>query len=176
MLSKRKLVENYKELVNYQIIKDSSQPKFANSYMEKAFHNLEVAGILDLVSRGELEGIKPGKRYYDWVIITSYYSMYMASTAAIAKQKLKSTSHKATTIALEYWYCVERNLLNTKRIKKVQEAGFSREDIISMNKAMKGREAVQYTISEKHNEKLAKDILYNAKIFVNKINIMLKEE
>ncbi|MBN1232085.1 MAG: HEPN domain-containing protein [Candidatus Coatesbacteria bacterium] len=175
MLSRREIKEAYQKcLKEYSVRKQDSEKKFVNNYLEKAMHNLELAGVLDLLSRDEEAkkaiGISSKSNYYDWIIITSYYSMYLAATTALAKIGIKSTTHGATIIALEYHYCIEKNLLARKYIQMIEEASFGREDVEKLDQAMKGRISVQYTVSKSYGDNEAKRMLKDAKEFVNKIS------
>jgi len=175
MLSKNELKEKYESLLNeYTIRKDNNEKKFAEGYMDKALHNLELAGVLEIISRNEdkkkvLE-IPLDREYFDWIIIVSYYAMYLAATSALAKIALKSTTHGATITALEYWYCLKKNLLERRYIEMIENAHFGREDIQKIDDAMRGRVAVQYTVSRRYGDNEAKRILKDAKEFVNKIS------
>src|SRR3989338_3704320 len=115
MLSKAELNERYEKcLRKFTIRKDANEKKFSDSYLAKALHNLELAGVLDILSLSKDDDkkralvnvieISPTSQYFDWVIITSYYSMYLAATAALSKIGIKSSAHGSTIIALEYWY------------------------------------------------------------------------
>ncbi len=175
LLSKNELKEKYEESISeYNIYKQNDEKKFSEGYMDKALHNLELAGILDIISRNEdkkrILEIPASKEYFDWIIIASYYAMYLAATSALAKMGLKSKDHGATVIALEYLYCVRKNLLERKYIEMIENANFGREDIQKIDSAMKGRVAVQYTISRRYGDNEAKRILKDAREFVNKIH------
>lgn len=179
MLTKNELKEKYEYfLKEHMIHRENDEKKFADGYMDKAFHNLELAGILDIISRNEDKkkflDIPIYKEYFDWIIITSYYAMYLAATSALAKLGLKSKDHGVTVIALEYWYCIKKNLLERKYIEMIENAHFGREDIQKIDDAMKGRVAVQYTISRRYGDNEAKRILKDAKEFVNKISEIIK--
>ncbi|MCK5283747.1 MAG: HEPN domain-containing protein [Nanoarchaeota archaeon] len=175
MLSKAELKEAYEEnLKSFMIRNDKNQEKFSLSYLKKARHNLEVAGILNILSRDEekrkLMGIPASSNYHDWIIISSYYAMYLAATSALAKLGLKCTTHGSTIIGLEYRYCVKKNLLSRKYIEMIEDANFGREDVQKLDGAMKERISVQYTITDKYGDKEAKRTLSDAKEFVNKIS------
>ena len=179
MLSKRELKESYEEcLKKFTIRSISDEKRFVGEYFEKALHNLELAGLLDLLSRDNEKKkaiqISPNSQYFDWIIITSYYAMYLAATSALAKVGLKCTTHGSTVIALEYVYCVEKNLLDRKHIAMIENAKFGREDIQKIDEAMKGRTAVQYTISKKYGDVEAKRTLKNAREFINKLDEISK--
>jgi uncharacterized protein (UPF0332 family) len=175
MLSKAELKEAYEEnLKSYSIRQDKSQETFSPNYLMKARHNIEVASVLDSLSRNEekrkLMEIPPKSDYYDWIIISSYYAMYLAATSALAKLGLKCTTHGSTILALEYRYCIQKNLLNRKYIQMIENASFGRDDVQKLDSAMKDRISVQYTITDKYGDKEAKRILRDAKEFVNKIS------
>lgn len=175
MLSKRELKEKYENLQKeFTIRREKDQKKFADSYLDKALHNLEVAGVLDILTTDDGAkksiGISTKSNYSDWIIITAYYSMYLAATSALARLGLKCSTHGATIIALEYRYCIERNLLDRKYIEMIQTAHFGREDVQKLDQAMYGRISVQYTISKRYGDNEAKRILKDAKEFVNKIS------
>ncbi|MBU0457425.1 MAG: hypothetical protein KKD75_04750 [Nanoarchaeota archaeon] len=116
MISKRELKEEYEKLIKeYSLRIDSNETKFADSYLEKALHNLELAGVLELLSKNdEIKkniGISTKSEYHDWIIITSYYAMYLAATSALAKLGIKSSTHRSSIIALEYRYCIEKKFV-----------------------------------------------------------------
>lgn len=180
MLPKRKVKEFYEKNINeFQIRIEKNEIRFYNSYLNKAYHNLEVAGILALLSDNpenkKALGIDSKELYFDWIIITSYYAMYMAATAAVAKLGLKATTHGATISALEYRYCVDMKLLHSKYVDMIRDVGFDREDVHKLDQAMKGRIAVQYTVTAKYGQRDAKKVLEDAKEFVNKINDIISE-
>ncbi len=175
MLSKDELNERYEEcLREFTIRKDADEKKFSEGYLAKASHNLELAGVLDILSRNDDKKraieIPPSSQYFDWVIITSYYSMYLAATAALSKIGIRSTSHGSTITALEYWYCFKKNLLERKYIQMIEGANFGKDDIQKIDDAMKGRISVQYTVSKRYGENESKRILKDAREFVNKIS------
>ena len=180
MLSKRELKEKYEELFktpSFALRADFDQKKFSEAYLKKARHNLELAGLLDLLSRDSEKKnavqIAPTSQYFDWIIISSYYAMYLAATSALAKIGLKSADHDATIIALEHNYCNEKNLLGRKHIEMIENAKFGREDVQKMDDARKSRTSVQYTVSERYGDSEAKKSLKDAKEFVNKISEIL---
>ena len=179
MLSKAELNERYESYIKKFIIRrDINEKKFSDSYLAKALHNIELAGVLDILSRDDDKKraieISPTSQYFDWIIITSYYAMYLAATAALARIGIKSKDHGSTIISLEYWYCFKKNLLERKYIQMIENANFGNEDIQKIDDARKGRINVQYTISKKYGENEAKRILKEAREFVNKISEIIR--
>ncbi len=178
-LSKKELKNEYKRLIKeYALRIDSNEERFAQGYLRKALHNLELAGVLDLLSKdNEIKktlGISFKSEYHDWIIISSYYAMYLAATSALAKAGIKSSTHRSTIIALEYYYCLEKNLLQRKYISMIENASFGREDIQKLDQALKGRVSVQYTLSRRYGIKEAKRILRDAREFVNKLSEIIQ--
>ncbi len=49
----------------------------------------------------------------EWIVVTSYYAMYMAALVLIAKIGLKSKNHSATITAIEEYF-VKKNHLTKK--------------------------------------------------------------
>ena len=179
MLSKAELNKKYEKcLREFTIRRDANEKKFSEGYLAKALHNLELAGVLDILSRNDDKKqaveIPLKSQYFDWIIIASYYSMYLAATAALSKIEIKSTSHGSTIIALEYWYSFKKNMLERKYIQMIENANFGKEDIQKIDDAMKGRISVQYTVSKKYGENEAKRILKDAREFVNKLTEIIK--
>ncbi|MBS3127300.1 HEPN domain-containing protein [Candidatus Woesearchaeota archaeon] len=179
IISKKELKEEYEQLIKeYSLRIDSNEKKFANNYLMKALHNLELAGVLDLLSKDDeikkTVGISTKSEYHDWVIITSYYAMYLAATSALAKLGIKSSTHRSSIIALEYRYCIEKNLLDRKYIDMIENASFGRDDIQKLDQALRGRVSVQYTVSQRYGINEAKRILKDAKEFVNKLSEMIQ--
>ena len=97
--------------------------------MEKARKNLITASILSEIEKNKEvrkllkipEDYSPG----EWVVITAYYSMYMASVAVLASVGLKSKNHDATILALEELF-VKKGLLEKDILKMIK--GILRED------------------------------------------------
>ncbi len=172
----RKKYEKYRE--KSKIIEDTNEKKFSEGYLAKALHNLELAGVLDILSRdGDKKRaieIPPSSQYFDWIIITSYYSMYLAATAALSKIGIKSKEHNSTIIALEYWYCFKKNLLEKKYIRMIENVNFGDDDMQKIDNAKKGRISVQYTISKSYGESESQRILKDAREFINKISEILR--
>ena len=76
MLSKSELNERYEDcLKEFTIRKDHNEKKFSEGYLAKALHNLELAGVLDILSRDDDKKraiqISPKSQFFDWVIVTS---------------------------------------------------------------------------------------------------------
>lgn len=104
---------------------------------------------------------------YHWLIIISYYSMYHAATAAIAKKKIKCDSHVATITSLAKHY-LEDEELEFKFLKTLE--------YVYINYIESGRESrkgAQYNVDEEYTKEEAFEVFENAGKFVKKISEIL---
>jgi len=169
MLSKKELKKEYEACLNDFSIRKTHIDHLP--LMRKAKHNLHVATILEMLCREENRkklGIDWAEPYHDWVIIASYYAMYQAACSALANIGLAATTHGAAVIALDYKFCV--NGLHRKYVKIIEKAKFCRDDVQKMHDAMNERRAAQYKINKAYGAQQSRQVLDEAKKFVNKID------
>lgn len=164
-----------------QLLTNQDNTKLEKPFLAKARKNFTVANLLFRIS--EQEELKKaltltyGFEMYDWVIIVSYYSMYTSALAALAKLGIKSKSHAATIVVLEYHYVQNRKSLEAKHIQKLSTAYAVSEALITkLIETKTKREAAQYDATLSISRENAKTALEDAEEFVTKIEEILSGE
>ncbi len=130
---------------------------------------------------------------YLWVIVTSYYSMFYAATALLAKQGIRATGqivHKVTADALIHFFASNEKLAKLlEQYEEAQTVGLElvgREElmkrmqkkadelIISYEGERRKRSKFQYDIGVQAKRGYAQTSLQRAKDFVFEIKKLLK--
>ncbi len=105
---------------------------------------------------------------YHWLIIISYYSMYHAATAAIAKRKIKCKSHEATIASLAKHYATSEELefifIKTLHATYIDYIESGREQ----------RRGAQYNVDKEYTSDDAFEVLANAGKFIKRIQQILE--
>lgn len=111
---------------------------------------------------------------YDWVIIVSYYSIYVSALAALARLGFKSKSHAATIVVLEQYYVYQQKNLEAKHIKQLTKAYALSEDLINkLIQTKTRRETAQYDATPAISRENAVSALADAEEFITKIEEIL---
>jgi uncharacterized protein (UPF0332 family) len=121
----KEIERNVREyLQNGVLKKDQSAKDLVNIYMQNAERSFATASLLLNISDSEdlkkANKIEPDFETYIWVLVSSYYSMFYAANALLAKIGLKTTevkAHKVTSDAL-----VDYFILNNKLAKSMYES------------------------------------------------------
>ena len=104
---------------------------------------------------------------YHWLIIQSYYAMYHAATAAVAKKKIKCDSHIATITALAKHYLAE-NDIELSFLKTLEYVY-----ITYIESGRESRRGAQYNVDSQYTKKEAYEVFENAGKFIKKISDMI---
>ena len=111
---------------------------------------------------------------YDWVIIVSYYAMYISALAALARLGYKSQSHAATLATLEYNYVHQQSSLEIKHLHKLTKAHALSEALITkLIQTKTRRETAQYDATPTISKQNALSSLEDAQEFITKIEEIL---
>lgn len=122
MIEKERLEEakrNVKIYIEDGLLKTGNKDaaRFVDFFIANADCSLRTASILQEVSdeNSLKETLKAGLDFesYLWVIVSSYYSMFYAATAILAKQGIRATGqivHKVTADALIYFFASNAKL------------------------------------------------------------------
>ncbi len=172
-----KKLKKYEEKAQFQ--RTMRIRRFSGNFLEKARHNLVTTKALWALSENEKVkeemGISSDYEGYDWIIVSSYYSMYHAALSAIASIGFKSNNHMATIYLLHYHF-VLKGKLEKKYVDYLEKARTLEEKYISMIKrAKRTRETAQYSVEESFGRKEAENMIRMATEFVNRIDEMLSE-
>ncbi len=168
-------IENY--IKKEQISKDDDNKKLEKPFLKKSRKNFSVANLLFNISENEdmkeFLNLSPDFETHDWVIVISYYSMYVSALAAIAKFGFKSKSHAATIFILKSKF-VKKRKLEEKDVKKLTKAyNLSSELITKLMQTKTRREAAQYDATPSITREMAESSLKDADEFITKIEEIL---
>jgi len=160
-----------------QLIRRQEFTKLKEPFLTKARKNFTIANLLFRISeQGDVKkalNLPSGFETYDWVIISSYYSMYTSSLAALAKLGFKSKSHAATIAVLESFYVSEKKL-EQKHIDKLTKAYTLSEELITrLIRSKERRETAQYDATPAISREMAVSALKDAEEFVMRVEEIL---
>lgn len=152
--------------------------RLASQFMAKARNNLQTMGILhDLMFNSKAkEALKVPEHYgsNEWVAITGYYAMYMASQAALAKAGYRSSSHEGTIAALEELF-VKKEKLEPEYLKMLKNAQLEEKFVSDLRIAKERRQVAQYGVTKETSNEIAESIREDAPKFVNRIDLLLEQ-
>ncbi len=202
MIDKERINEakrNVKQYVDDGLLKlgDNDAPKFVDFFMANAESSLRTASILQEISDDNAlkETLKVGMDFesYLWVIVSSYYAMFYAATAILAKQGIRTTGqivHKVTADVLIHFFGSNEKLAKLlEQYEETQAVGLElvgREDlmkrmqkkadelIIAYEGERKKRSKFQYDIGVQAKKGYAQTSLERAKDFVFEIRKLVK--
>ncbi len=128
----------------------------SNEYIKKALHNLDA--MVDF-----------SERYSDWSISAAFYAMYHSLLAVLYKLGYESRNQECTINAVEYF--IDKGILDIDKslIEMVRSA-----KEIGLWDAKTLREDFQYGTETEAEETVLKDLMDNAKEFVERIQVALK--
>ena len=202
MIEKVRLEEakrNVKTYIEDGLLKtgDKDAARFVDFFMANADSSLCTASILQEISdeNSLKEMLKVGSDFesYLWVIVSSYYSMFYAASAILAKQSMRATGqlvHKVTADALIHFFASNEKLAKLlEQYEEAQTVGLElvgREElmkrmqkkadelIISYEGERKKRSKFQYDIGVQAKRGYAQTSLQRARDFVFEIRKLLK--
>jgi uncharacterized protein (UPF0332 family) len=175
---------------------DKEAPRFVDFFMANAESSLRTASILQEISDENAlkETLKVGMDFesYLWVIVSSYYAMFYAATAILAKQGVRATGqivHKVTADALIHFFGSNEKLAKLlEQYEEAQAVGLelvgreelmkrmqkkANELIISYEGERKKRSKFQYDIGVQAKRGYAQTSLERAKDFVFEIRKLI---
>jgi uncharacterized protein (UPF0332 family) len=172
---KRKIEQYLKKKL---LMKSGEYTKLEKPFLAKSRKNFSIANLLMRISdREDLKKIlilPSDFEMYDWVIVVSYYSMYISALAALAKLGFKSKSHAATLAVLEYNYVYKQKSLEVKHLEKLNKAYAISEELINkLIQTKTKREAAQYDATPSISRENALSALSDAEEFITKIEEIL---
>ena len=136
--------KNVKQYVDDGLLKvnDKDAPRFVGFFLANAESSLRTASILQQISDDESlkETLQLGSNFesYLWVIVSSYYAMFYAATAILAKQGVKASGqivHKVTADALIHFFASNEKL--AKLLEQYEEAQTVGLELIGREELMK---------------------------------------
>jgi uncharacterized protein (UPF0332 family) len=167
---------NVKQYVNDGLLKlnDRDAPRFVDFFMANAESSLRTASVLQQISDEEAlkDTLKVGRDFesYLWVIVSSYYAMFYAATAILAKQGVKASGqivHKVTADALIHFFGSNEKL--AKLLEQYEEAQTVGLELVGREELMKRMQRkadeliISYEGERKKRSKFQYDIGIQAK-------------
>ena len=143
----QKKIEGY--LHKEQLLEKKEYIKLEKPFLKKARKNFTVANLMFKISEQDefkkILALPKSFETYEWVIIVSYYSMYISALSALARLGFKSKSHAATIVVLEYNYVHQQKNLEAKHIQQLTKAYILSGDLINkLIQTKTKRETAQY--------------------------------
>lgn len=172
----KKKIDSY--LRKEQLLKNQEYLRLEKPFLAKARKNFMVANLLFKISEHEelkkVLALASDFHSYDWVIIVSYYSMYVSALAALARLSFKSRSHAATIVVLEYHYVHQQKNLEAKHIHQLTKAYALTEELIAkLIQTKTRRENAQYDATPAISRENAVSAREDAETFMTKIEEIL---
>lgn len=156
-LKNEKLLDaDFNKYLSKQTIREGSTMNEVRGHLSKAKRNLNF-------SRRIIDDIK---NFYEWSIVSYYYSVYQAALALCALKGYKTKSHIATISILIKFFYPEH--ISSEDLKTVIKTSMEKEDIKEFVELKNYREDATYSISVDYERKLAEQLGDNAIDFVNK--------
>lgn len=151
------------------LIKDSTIKNLSLNYLKKAKNNIITADILNKIKDfKDVLNLPKDYEAEEWIIIASYYSMYMSALSILSKLGYKSTNHSATICALEEFF-VKKNVLEKEYIDILDKIKIEKDEIERLEKVKGRRETAQYSVTKKLTRSIAEETIKDARKFLDKM-------
>jgi uncharacterized protein (UPF0332 family) len=174
----RQVEDEYKRLVNAGAIREGALIQSRLKWQKSENDLLLARGILKLSTDRQVKAalkFPDNATFYDWVIVSSYYSIFHAAQALLGMKKIKITDrvHHATLISFARHFIINHELEDELFALYEDTESKAREllDIIEEEKAKRG--IFQYHRLSRNNLEPAEESLDNAGIFLEAIGKVL---
>lgn len=161
MEDREKCEKAFERYLKKKIIKkEKEREDLSKSHIKKTDYNLDFINHL-------LEE----KRFYDWIIVGCYYTIYQASLSLLAIKGYSSKSHLATLCSLIHFFYSPLNeaKLGKEDIELIVESSLEKQEVSYFVEAKDKRETASYGISDEFNKNEAEDLRLKAIRFANKV-------
>lgn len=164
-LKNRKVLDaDFKKYLQKEMIRFGATRIEADGHLHKAKRNLNF-------SRKILDDFKD---FYEWSIVSYYYSVYQAALSLCALKSYKTKSHIATiSIIIKFFYPQH---ITKEDLQTISKTMMVEEDIREFVELKHYREDATYSISIEYERKLAESLGEKAIDFVNKVERILQEK
>jgi uncharacterized protein (UPF0332 family) len=137
----------------------------------KAYHDLAVMDNLNRLNSKRDEQWVPCP---DWVVVSGYYGMYHSALVMLVLKGWKSDNHDATIRMLKYIYVFQEGKLTLAHVQKLEKAKSLLDEINKLAKAKMIRKDASYGVDFLEID--VRDIVRDARPFVERMRLLLKEE
>lgn len=159
-----KVEDSFNFYLKKEMIKSEKENKFLPlSHLKKAEYNLKFINFLE-----------DNQKFYDWIIVGCYYTIYHSALALITKKGFSSKNHLATLCALIKFYYLQNKILSKEEIELVSKSSLEKEEVSYFAYAKEKRETASYGLSEEFNKVEAKDLRKKTILFLNKCREILE--
>jgi uncharacterized protein (UPF0332 family) len=120
-------------------------------------------------------GLTQKTTFYDWVIVSSYYSIFHSVHALLGMKQIKINSrlHHATLISFAYYF-IESKELEDELFTIYKDAEKKAKGLLEIYEEEKEKRGIfQYHRLSKYNSEPAKESIENAVIFLNVVGKVL---
>ncbi|MDO8563776.1 MAG: HEPN domain-containing protein [Nanoarchaeota archaeon] len=161
--------KDFEEFIKRNIIRKEIETKHLRaSHLSKMEYNLTfVQDLLD------------NKKFYDWIIVGCYYTIYRAALALLAVKGYSSKRHESTLCALtNLWHhSVRKNdeNLSEEDIQLIAESSLEKEEVSYFAEAKNKRETASYGIGEEFTKHEAEELHKQTIVFVNKVRKIMEK-
>lgn len=174
----KKANKDYENLLKVKAIKENSD---VHSHLKwkKATNDLLLAQSLLKISKDDMIkdslDIPDNNTFYDWVIVSSYYSIFHSAQALLGTKKVKIVNrlHQATLTAFAKHFIINKELEDELFFiyEEVENKAKELLDIFEEEKEKRG--LFQYHRLSRNNIEPAKESIENAKKFLDAIGKIL---
>lgn len=164
---KEKLEGSFSFYIKKGVIANEEETEsLSKSHLSKADSNLDFINFL-----------QKSKRFYDWIIVGCYYTIYHASLSLLSRKGFSSKNHLASLCALirlYYFSEEEKTSLSKEDIKLISRSCLEKQEITYVAEAKEKRETASYTPAIKFTKSEAEDLREKTIMFVNKCKEILE--
>lgn len=182
MLQPKEIEKEYLKLLNARG-KPIKENALIQSHLkwQKAINDLSLAeGLLKISTSDKIKdilGYPSDTTFFDWVIVSSYYSIFHATQALLGLKKVKINSrmHHATMIAFAKQFIIN-NELAAELFLIYEDAENKAKDLLDIfEEEREKRGLFQYHRLSRDNIGPAKESIENAKKFLRAVQEVLKK-
>jgi len=181
MLQLNEVEKEYQTLIKVDAIKEDSNV-ISHLKWQKATHDLSLAeGLLKISTNNKIKeslGYTDDTTFFDWVIISSYYSIFHATQALLGMKRIKIEQrlHYATLVSFAKHFIINNQLAEDLFFIYEDAESKANEllEILEEEKAKRGH--TQYQRLSKENLGPAEKSINNAKIYLKSIQEILKNK
>ena len=182
MLQAKQVEEEYNKLLQARD-KPIREKATVQSHLkwQKAVNDLALAqGLLKISTDEKIKdmlGYPKETTFFDWVIVSSYYSIFHAAQALLGIKKIKITGrlHHATLISFARNYIINDELAEELFLIYEDAEKKSNELLEIIKEEKQKRRLFQYHRLSKNNLEPARESVDNAKTFLEAIQEVLKK-
>lgn len=178
---------NQVERIYQELLKAEDKPIRENanviSHLKwiKAVNDLSLAeGLLKISTDADLKdkiGFSNDKTFFDWVIVSSYYSIFHTTQALLGIKRVKITNrvHYASLIAFARYFIINNELSDELFLIYEDAEAKARELLEILEEEKEKRGLFQYHRLSRNNIMPAKESIANAKRFLQVAQEILKK-